>query len=89
LLHAVSVTAVAGKGADLPKGERRDLLIFADSNGLDDAVNMAMLAMSVFHWDEAELRDLAPLTSDPEALDEPLRSAALNAARRGVAVVVF
>jgi hypothetical protein len=89
LLHAVSVTAIAGQGADLPPGERRDLLIFANSDGLDDAVNMAMLALSVFHWDEAELRDLAPLTSDPEGLDEPLRSAALNAARRGVAVVVF
>jgi hypothetical protein len=85
----VSVTAIAGQGADLPRGERRDLLIFANSDGLDDAVNMAMLALSVFHWDEAELRDLAPLTSDPEILDEPLRSAALNAARRGVAVVVF
>ena len=89
MLHAVSVTAVAGHGGEIPQGEKRDVLVFANSEGLDDAVNMAMLALSVFHWHEAELRDLAPLTSDPEALEEPLRSAALNAARKGVALVVF
>ena len=89
MLHAVSVTAVAGKGSEIPTGERRDVLVFANSEGLDDAVNMAMLALSVFHWDQAELRDLAPLESDPEALEEPLRSAALNAVRRGVGLVVL